>query len=616
MSTEAVATDREHPAFPDVPDVGDLDDLGRPADRAADRRDDGADGRGGPTDDHDRPRTTVLDGVRRLEDRPLALAAVFGAAYFALQYVSLHYLLSIGFAAVWPPSGLSMATFLVVRRSSWRVLIPTLIVVNSIGNAMEGFSVALVVGFAIANCAEPVVGALLVRRLAPGAAALARPVDVGGFMLLAAALAPAASGSIAAAFICADGAGFAAYWNVFRSWFSSDALGVIVLTPVALTLTRPMLPLERRRLLQVAPSVAVLGLLTQLLLGRGADPGLTVLGLPIVTAALLWPSLFLGRRAVSLSIAVISTVIVVNTAGGGSAFALPEWTTETQITAIQLFIVTLALTHLIVASMMAQQRLHIAEVRRAAAELAARTDDLERSNQELSQFSYVVSHDLSAPLRSISGFAELLRSRYGDQLDDRGRSYAGHIVDGASRMKRLLDSMLEYARAESNPAEHQPVSLADVVVNVQQALREPMLDAGALLTVGELPVVLGDEGQLERLVQNLVSNSIKYRRPDLPPRIRIGVVDRADGLVSIEVADNGIGIDPDQRERVFQMFQRLHARDEHGGGEGIGLSVVKKIVESTGGSVRIGGRLGGGCSVVFSLPLAEGTQTSRKAGRS
>ena len=226
---------------------------------------------------------------------------------------------------------------------------------------------------------------------------------------------------------------------------------------------------------------------------------------------------------------------------------------------------------------------------------------LARSNAELGQFAYVASHDLSEPLRMVSSYLNLLRRRYRGRLDSDADEFIEYAVDGAARMRSLIEALLAYSRAGAGekPAR---VELASVTANVLRSLAAALVEAGAEIEIGELPAVMGDRAQLEQLLQNLVANALKFRANG---RARVWVyAEQGDAeMVRISVADGGIGIAPDQRDQVFEMFQRLHDREAYEG-TGIGLAICRKIVERHGGRIWIDEREGGGAVFRFTLPVA------------
>ena len=232
-------------------------------------------------------------------------------------------------------------------------------------------------------------------------------------------------------------------------------------------------------------------------------------------------------------------------------------------------------------------------------ELTARTAELTRSNEELSQFAYIASHDLQEPLRMVGSYLGLIARRYRGQLDADADEFIGYAVDGASRMKRLINDLLGYSRVSNRPLSPESVDTRRVVGDVLRVLAGRIEAAGADIVVGTLPPVEADAGQVEQLFLNLVENAIKYRR-ELPPRIVIEA-EAAGDVVAFSVADNGIGIDPRFREKVFEIFTRLHGRDKYEG-TGIGLASCRKIVERHGGRITVEDAPGGGSIFRFTLP--------------
>jgi PAS domain S-box-containing protein len=237
---------------------------------------------------------------------------------------------------------------------------------------------------------------------------------------------------------------------------------------------------------------------------------------------------------------------------------------------------------------------------RTAAELRRRAEELERSNAELEQFAYVASHDLSEPLRMISGFVQLLSDRYKGRLDDDADDFIGYTIDGVDRMQTLIDDLLAYSRV-GRQTEDGDVDLDLVLEGARSALAAAISDSGAEIHAEPLPTVFGDPRELSQLMQNLLSNAIKFVEEGTP-RIEISAVPR-DGMWEVAVADNGIGIEPRYAERIFKMFQRLHGRDSYPG-TGIGLAICKKIVERHGGAIEVEPGQDGGSVFRVTLPAA------------
>ena len=241
----------------------------------------------------------------------------------------------------------------------------------------------------------------------------------------------------------------------------------------------------------------------------------------------------------------------------------------------------------------------ISEEKRIEKELALKADDLVRSNRELQQFAYVASHDLKEPLRMVTNYVQLLHRRYGRTLDGEAKEYIDFAVEGSKRMYALVDDLLTYSRVDSSAVPFEPVAMDLVMTTALQDLGEASEKSGATVTATELPEVHADVQQMVQLMENLIGNAIKFRREE-PPRVSLSAQ-----LIGKEwifsVKDNGIGIEKEYQDKVFQMFQRLHPRETFPG-TGIGLAVCKKVVERHGGRIWFESELGVGTTFFFSLP--------------
>ncbi|MBI3444057.1 MAG: PAS domain S-box protein [Magnetospirillum sp.] len=227
--------------------------------------------------------------------------------------------------------------------------------------------------------------------------------------------------------------------------------------------------------------------------------------------------------------------------------------------------------------------------------------DLDNSNRELEQFAYVASHDLREPLRMISSYMGLLDRRYQNVLDADGRDFLEFAREGARRMDKMVLDLLEFSRVGRIGDPQVPIALDDVLETALANLKLVIEDAGAQISVTDaLPVIEGSHGEMVRLFQNLIGNAIKYRSPDRRSAITIAA-ERLPGQWRISVSDNGIGIAPEYSERIFDIFQRLHTRNEYEG-TGIGLAVCRKIVERHGGRIWVESSLGDGATFHFTLP--------------
>lgn len=241
----------------------------------------------------------------------------------------------------------------------------------------------------------------------------------------------------------------------------------------------------------------------------------------------------------------------------------------------------------------------ITSLKEAELALEKKAADLERSNKELEQFAYVASHDLQEPLRMVSNYLQLLQRRYRGQLDESADEFIGFAVDGASRMKILINDLLAYSRVGTRGKPFAPVSAERLLQKALDNLQISIEDSEACITHDPLPTIMADANQMVQLFQNLIGNAIKFRG-EARPQIHVGVTQQED-VWQFSIHDNGIGIDPKFTERIFVIFQRLHTRTEYDG-TGIGLAICKKIIERHHGQIRVDSQPGVGTTFFFTIP--------------
>jgi len=255
----------------------------------------------------------------------------------------------------------------------------------------------------------------------------------------------------------------------------------------------------------------------------------------------------------------------------------------------------------------------VAQRQRAEADLVRALDDLKRSNTDLEQFAYAASHDLQEPLRKISAFGSLLEKENGPQLTGSGQQYVGSMCRAAQRMQNLINALLMYSRITTRGKEFVEVCLDDVLAEVMVDLELRLRETGGTVAAGPLPRLDADPTQMRQLLQNLIANALKFRRPDTPPRVEVREVAAGEVLPDaagcpppgpeccrLVVRDNGIGFEPRYAERIFGVFQRLHPQHEYEG-SGIGLSLCRRIAERHGGTIRAFSRPGVGSTFVVDL---------------
>lgn len=242
-------------------------------------------------------------------------------------------------------------------------------------------------------------------------------------------------------------------------------------------------------------------------------------------------------------------------------------------------------------------------VRERTAELSTTVARLETMNRELQEFTHVASHDLQEPLRKIQTFCGMAQKRCGPALDRTGLEYLDRVMNSASRMRQLLDDLLQLSRMDSRPEPYKAVDLHRIVREAVDVFEETIREAGGLVEIGDIPVVEADETQILRLFQNLIGNALKFRG-DAKPVVRIHAKPDGRSGCEIFVEDNGTGFDQEYAELIFKPFQRLHSRGQYEG-NGMGLTICRRIVERHGGSIRAESRPGKGSTFIIGLPVKQ-----------
>lgn len=254
------------------------------------------------------------------------------------------------------------------------------------------------------------------------------------------------------------------------------------------------------------------------------------------------------------------------------------------------------------------------ELGKSLEELRRANKKLDRSNQELQDFASIAAHDLQEPLRKVEAFGDRLENKCGDLLTEQGRDFLSRMRDAAGRMRTLIDDLLAYSRVTSKAEPFVQVDLAQVTREVLSDLEVRIEQVGARVEVDDLPTIDADPTQMRQLFQNLIGNSLKFRRPEEPPVVKIHgqrLIGHSDGLnggypneelYEIIVEDNGIGFEDKYLDRLFTIFQRLHGRGEYEG-NGVGLAVCHKIAERHGGNITARGAEGEGATFMVTLPV-------------
>lgn len=247
-------------------------------------------------------------------------------------------------------------------------------------------------------------------------------------------------------------------------------------------------------------------------------------------------------------------------------------------------------------------------VKQKTAALLEQSQQLQTSNEELEKFAYIASHDLQEPLRKIQSFGDRLLKKQRDSLDAEGQDAVDRMLSAASRMRRLIEDLLAFSRVSTTGKPFEPVNLNETLEEIRSVFELRLQQTGCVLTVDPLPTLAGDESQLSQLFQNLVGNALKFAKPDVPSEILVTAIPFEKlGIKStgwrIEVRDNGIGFEDQYADRIFELFQRLHGRNQYEG-TGLGLAICKKIVERHGATIAARGELGRGATFVLDWPVS------------
>jgi len=251
------------------------------------------------------------------------------------------------------------------------------------------------------------------------------------------------------------------------------------------------------------------------------------------------------------------------------------------------------------------------QVKKTTDELQRVNEELRRSNIEIEQFAHVASHDLQEPLRMVTSYLQLIERRYSDRLDSDGKEFIGFAVDGAKRMKELINDLLEFSRTGTSNARFREVDAASILEHAVDNLKTAIEESSARITAGALPIIVGDPVLLTQVFQNIIANAIKFQKGSVP-RVHISARHQ-DAEWIFTISDNGIGIKPEHVDRIFRIFERLHTSEEYPG-SGIGLAITRKIVERHEGKIWVDSRPGSGSTFHFSISggaaIAKATHTA------
>ncbi len=491
--------------------------------------------------------------------------------------------------AIWPPTGIALAAFLLRGYPAWPGVLLGAFLVNMATAGGAGTSI----GIAVGNTLEGLAGAYLVNRFAGGLRAFDRPRQVFKFVLLAALASTTISATLGVTTLLLGGlASPRGLGSVWLTWWLGDLGGDIIIAPLLILWG------QERRIDLSRGQVLEAGVLLLLILGVGravfgglgsdrpADFPLAFLSIPL----LLWPAFRFSQRETATASFMLAGIAIFSLVRGLGP--VPREIRNEALLLLQAFLGVTSVTALSVAALVSEQR-------RARRDLLRHSEELARSNADLERFAYVASHDLQEPVRTVTNYTELLAKRYEGSLDHDAREFIKYAVEGAARMRALINGLLSYSRISKGAGGFGRADCEVALGTALENLRLAIEESGAIITHDPLPTVTGDEFQLALLLQNLVGNAIKFRRQD-PPRIHVGFEKEKNGIL-FHVRDNGIGIERSHLDRIFVIFQRLHRREEFPG-TGIGLAICKRIVEHHGGKIAVHSDPGRGSTFSFFLP--------------
>jgi signal transduction histidine kinase len=521
----------------------------------------------------------------------LLVTIYYLAGQVGLSMTSLHAPVS----PVWPPTGVAVAALLILGRNLWPGIFVGAFLVNAV-TAEPLWAAGMI---AVGNTLEALACVGLLRALIGARHPLSRPSLIIGFVFGAAIPASAIAASLGVTALCWSGI---AAWkdaaSLWVTWWFGDATGCLVITPLILAWIRKI-SWPWQKFAELIFLVVFVVLLSKLAFG-------TLLEIPIPDFGYLaLPFLMLGAFRFGVRGATVISFFVSAEAALAARYGMGPFhgsNPNESMLLVQLYVATLAVTGLIVSSILAERERMSEEREILLAALRHRAEKLEETNSELRQFAWGASHDLKEPLRTITCHIQLLERKCRGYLDDEAREFIAYAVSGAHRMRRLIDDVLTYSRMQNPEQTTEWVECTDVVTDVMRSLKASIAEANAHIKIGPLPRVLLRQGHLPQLFQNLIGNAIKFRRgrePEIAIEAREGQMEWI-----FLVRDNGIGIDPAHIERIFRLFQRLHSQDQYEG-TGLGLALCKRLVEQNGGRIWVESQVGTGSTFYFTLPMRQ-----------
>jgi signal transduction histidine kinase len=535
-------------------------------------------------------RTHALRYVAKIV---IVTAFYFGAAQIGFLLTALHGVVSL----FWPPSGIALAILLRFGGDLW----PGIALGAFLVNAAQGQALGFLVAAACGNTLEAFLGVYLLRRYVGFHIALDRTVDGLGLILLAAGLSTMVSATIGVFGLCLTGrAAWTEYGNLWVVWWLGDAVGILGWTPVLLTWSAKLvIKFSMRQAIELTAWLVLLltiGVIT--FQGRliQSDFSLAFLPFPV----LMWAALRLGQRAAVTGSLLITGLAVLRILTEPGPF--PTQSVTENLIILWLYIGITAGTALLLAATVVERREGETRIARLNAELQSRAADLEAANKELDAYNASISHDLRGPLSNILSLTTVILEKDLSQMQPSVVELLRHTQVSARQMERLVRDLLAFSRTGHQPLYKEPVIPSDLVREVLRELGNPYngRSNGTLeLVIGDLPPCEADPNLLKQVYTNLLSNALKFTRQRDTKRIEIGFLPNHDKGAYF-VRDNGVGFDMKRSQRLFTPFQRLHSDPQYEG-SGIGLSLVKRIVERHGGHIWVEASPDNGATFFFTL---------------
>lgn len=480
--------------------------------------------------------------------------------------------------SIWPPSGLALASLLLFGpRAVLGIWLGSFFV--NVGTT--GILVAILI--AAGSTLQAWIGASVLLHLV-GPYPFLRVHSVFAYIAVSAVSCLTAATVGPLTLIVAGQIPWSEFARTWATWWVGDFVGILVVGSSLLILfTRAASDWKSLRKIECAVLITLLFIAGCVQFGNLFDVGGHFPTEYLLIPLMVWAAVRFGQTAIALAILVMATPAIWGTLHGFGPFVRPE--SSESLILLQLYLGTVTGLGLIVSALTCERIEAEAELR--------------RSNRDLEQFAYLVSHDLKEPLRGVNAFIGLLNEKHRGK-DAQSDEFLQFALEGTRRMRALIDGMLAYSLAASKPREPKTVDTKEIVQQALGNLRALRDETDAKIIHGDLPTVRGDELQLVLLFQNLISNAMKYRRQDVVPEVRIECR-RASGYWHFTVEDNGVGIAPQDRLRVFELFQRAASASQPGAG--IGLAGCKKIIENHNGRIWIDEARAGGAAFQFTLPV-------------